>query len=125
MTEAANQPMIVDRTDNLGARASSMSGQVMLVNLFTPKDGMTEAFVAAQTAEYLRLMGKVTGWIGNRLGRAVDGSQVVNVAVFDSMANYNAWRDSQLFADHVEIIRPFVAQSAPGMYEILYSAGEI
>jgi len=41
------------------------------------------------------------------------------------MRNYNAWRASQLFADHVEIIRPYVEQSVPGMYELLYSAGEL
>jgi len=50
---------------------------------------------------------------------------LVNVALFDSMANYNAWRESQLFADHLDIIRPYVEKSAPGMYELLYSAGDL
>jgi heme-degrading monooxygenase HmoA len=119
-------PLISDRTDNLGTVANAVSGAVLLVNLFTPKAGMSDAFIAAQTGEYVRLKGKVKGWIGNRLGRAVDGSgQLVNVALFDTMENYNAWRSSQLFADHVEIIRPFVEKSAPGMYELLYSAGDM
>jgi heme-degrading monooxygenase HmoA len=119
-------PMVVDRTSNLGDAAKAVDGVVMLVNLFTPKDGMEQAFIDAQTAEYVRLKGKVEGWIGNRLGRAVDGNgQHVNVAMFDSMTNYNAWRDSALFAEHLEIIRPFVEKSAPGMYELLYSAGDL
>jgi heme-degrading monooxygenase HmoA len=118
--------MIADRTDNMNTSAVQVAGQVLLVNLFTPKPGMVDAFIAAQTAEYVRLKGLVKGWIGNRLGRAVDGSgQLVNVALFDSLENYNAWRDSTLFTDHLDIIRPFVEKAAPGMYELLYSAGEL
>lgn len=119
-------PIVVDRTANQSAEAASIEGVVMLVNLFTPKTGQEQAFIDAQTSEYVRLKGQVAGWIGNRLGRTVDGSgQLVNVAMFDSMASYNAWRESQLFADHLEIITPFVKKSAPGMYELLYSAGDI
>jgi heme-degrading monooxygenase HmoA len=118
--------IIVDRTDNSNARAMQVAGQVLLVNLFTPKPGMVDDFIAAQTGEYVRLKGLVDGWIGNRLGRAVDGSgQLVNIALFDNMENYHAWRNSQLFADHLDIIRPFVERSAPGMYELLYSAGDL
>ena len=117
-----DKDMITDRTDNY---AKDIEGVVLLVNLFTPKDEMVDDFIAAQTGEYVRLRGKVEGWIGNRLGRSVDGNQLVNIAMFDSLANYNAWRESQLFADHLDVIRPFVANSAPGMYELLYSAGDL
>lgn len=122
----AEDPMIADRTANESAAARAVEGPVMLVNLFTPKPGMEQAFIDAQTAEYVRLKGKVEGWRGNRLGRAVDGSgQLVNVALFDSIETYNAWRDSALFAEHLDIIRPFVEKSAPGMYAVLYSAGDL
>lgn len=118
--------MITDRTVNESEAAQNVDGKVMLVNLFTPKNGQVQAFIDAQTAEYVRLRGQISGWIGNRLGRTVDETgQIVNVAVFDSIDSYNAWRNSDLFAEHVDIIRPFVENSAPGMYEILYSAGEI
>lgn len=117
-----NETIITDRTENY---AAAVEGAVLLVNLFTAKPGMAEHFIEAQTAEYVRLRGKVEGWIGNRLGQAVNGDEIVNVAMFDSLENYNAWRESQLFADHVEIIRPFVANSAPGMYKLLYSAGDL
>lgn len=119
-------PIIVDRTANDISAAHSVKGAVLLVNLFTPKPGMTDAFIAAQTTEYVRLKGQVEGWIGNRLGRTVDASgQLVNVALFESLESYNAWRNSKLFADHLDIIRPFVEKSAPGMYELIYSAGEL
>ncbi len=119
----SEDPLITDRTDNAIESAVSVSGSVMLVNLFTPKPGMERAFIEAQSAEYVRLKGKVEGWIGNRLGRAIDGNgQLVNVAVFDGIASYNAWRESTLFAEHLGIIRPFIENSAPGIYEILYEA---
>jgi heme-degrading monooxygenase HmoA len=122
----SQEPIVTDRTENSNADAMTVAGQVLLVNLFTPKAGMADAFIAAQTGEYVRLKGQIKGWVGNRLGRTVDGSdQLVNVALFDSMENYNAWRDSQLFADHLEVIRPFVEKSSPGMYELLYSAGDL
>lgn len=117
--------MIHDRTDNFSPAARAVEGVVLLVNLFTPKAGMEDRFIQAQTAEYVRLRGKIEGWIGNRLGRSVDGGQIVNVALFDTLENYNAWRASPLFHEHVEVIRPLVATSAPGMYELLYSAGEL
>ena len=31
-------------------------------------------------------------------------------------------RESTLFAEHLDIIRPFIENSAPGIYEILYEA---
>lgn len=115
--------MIEDQTQNYSDRAQATSGHVMLVNIFTPKPGQVDSFIAAQTAEYKRL--EVDGWIGNRLGRAVDGTKLVNIAVFESLAKYNAWRESDQFVEHLEVIKPFVEQAAPGMYEIIYSAGRI
>ena len=120
-----DDPMITDRTDNFSPEASTIRGAVLLVNLFTPKPGQAHDFIRAQTSEYVRLHGKVKGWIGNRLGRAVSGGQIVNVAAFDTLDDYNAWRASDLFREHVEVIRPFVAGSAPGMYEIVYAAGNL
>jgi heme-degrading monooxygenase HmoA len=118
--------LVQDRTQNSGENADAIDGVVMLVNLFTPKPGMEQAFIDAQMGEYVRLLGKVEGWIGNRLGRAVDGNgQLANVAMFDTMANYNAWRESALFVEHLDIIRPFIEKSAPGMYEVLYRAGDM
>lgn len=121
-----SDPQIKDRTENHSVIAAAVTGPVMLVNLFTPQEGKLDEFVQTQSAEYVRLSGKVKGYLGNRLGKAVDGSnQIVNVALFDSIENYNAWRSSKLFAEHIEVIRPLIEQSAPAMYSIAYSAGEL
>lgn len=111
--------MIEDRSE----WKSGGEGPVILINLFTPKPGQLEAFISAQTGEYRRLQGKVAGWKGNRLHRSLDGKTAVNYAVFQSLDAYKAWRESALFAEHVEVIRPFVEKSEPGLYEPLYEAG--
>ena len=95
---------IRDRTDRTGAH----EGPVTLVNIFMPTDGRLEAFVAAQTGEYERMQGRVEGWLGNHLHVALDGRDAVNIARFASLEAYNAFRGSDLFADHLERIRPFV-----------------
>lgn len=103
------------------AVAAAPEGPITMLNRFTTKPGMLEAFVAAQTAEYVRLKGRVPGWLGNRLLHALDGSHVVNVAEFTSHALYTAWRDSPLFAEHLEIIRPFMLKAEPALYQTIYA----
>lgn len=100
-------------------------GTVVLVNIFTPKPGQMQNFIAAQTSEYRRLLGKVTGWRGNRLHLALDGMTAVNYAVFDTLQSYQNWRSSDLFTEHVAMISPFVERSEPGLYQPIYGAGTI
>lgn len=110
--------IVHDQTDTSG----NPDGPVILVNIFTPKDGDLDAFLSAQLAEYERQRGVASGWIGNSLCRAVDGTTAVNIAVFESLAHYRAWRGSPDFAEHLEIIRPFVEMSQPGMYFPVYGS---
>jgi len=102
------------------------SGAVVLVNVFTPKPGQLDAFVAAQIGEYRRLLGKVAGWRGNRIHRSLDRKTAVNYAVFESLAAYKGWRDSALFVEHLKVIEPLVEKSEPGLYSApLYEAGSV
>lgn len=111
-------PIVQDRT----IRTNAPEGPITMLNRFTTKPGEVDAFVAAQTAEYVRLKGLVPGWLGNRLLRAIDGTHLVNVADFASHAEYTAWRDSALFAEHLEVIRPFIVKAEPALYTVLYEA---
>lgn len=95
---------------------------VVLVNVFTPKAGRAEDFIRAQTAEYVRLAGKVEGALGNRLLRALDGRRVVNIAYFTSVELYDAWRESALFADHLDRIRDLVEHVDPALYRPVYES---
>jgi len=98
------------------------AGSVVLVNMFTPHPGMTDAFIAAQTAEYRRLKGLVAGARGNRLLKARDGTRVVNIAYFESVALYDAWIASDLFRDHLARIRHLVAAVDPALYDVAYES---
>jgi heme-degrading monooxygenase HmoA len=97
-----------------------LKGPVVLVNTFTAKPGQLEAFIQAQKNEYMRLKGSVPGWLGNRLLRALDGKNAVNVATFASLDDYKRWRASEEFSKHGEIIKPYIEQAAPGLYEVVY-----
>lgn len=103
-------------------RALTATGAVVLVNVFTPKPGRTDDFIRAQTDEYIRLQGQVEGALGNRLLRALDGRRVVNVAYFANVALYDAWRESSLFADHLDRIRDLVETVDPALYSPVYES---
>jgi heme-degrading monooxygenase HmoA len=120
----SDSTVVRDQTDNASARATGIVGRVMLVNTFKPKPGQMQAFIDTQSAEYVRLKNKVPGSIGNRLGRSVDGDELVNVALFADLASYSAWRNSDLFAEHLEIIKPLIESAKPGMYEVIYVGGD-
>ncbi len=98
------------------------AGAVVLVNVFTPKPGRTDDFIAAQTDEYRRLAGRVEGALGNRLHRSLDGVRVVNLAYFQSVPLYDAWRSSALFADHLDRIRDLVDRVEPALYDVVYES---
>jgi antibiotic biosynthesis monooxygenase (ABM) superfamily enzyme len=117
----AMDPVVQDKTDLTVA----VKGKVVLVNTFTAKPGQLDKFIEVQTSEYQKLLGKVEGWQGNRLIRAIDGKNAVNVAVFDNIENYNKWRNSKLFADHLKVVKPYIEKSEPGIYQILYDAGTL
>lgn len=103
-------------------KASIDAGAVVLVNIFTPKPGLTDDFIRAQTGEYVRLRGLVKGALGNRLLRALDGKRVVNIAYFESADLYDAWRASNLFADHLDRIRHLVDAVDPDLYRPVYES---
>lgn len=117
----ANNSVVQDKTD----LTVPVKGKVVLVNTFTAKPGQLDKFIEVQKGEYKKLLGKVEGWQGNRLIKAIDGKNAVNFAVFDSIENYNKWRQSQLFADHLKVVKPFIEKAEPGIYQIEYDAGTL
>lgn len=97
-------------------------GAVILVNVFTPLPGMTDAFLTAQINEYRRLQGLVPGALGNRLLRSHDGSRAVNIAYFESTELYKSWIESDLFADHLARIRHLIAKVEPALFDVAYES---
>lgn len=111
---------ILDRS----IRSAQTAGPITLINLFTPKAGHHDDFIAAQTAEYRRLQGRIIGWLGNHLHASVGDARIVNIATFESLQAYNDWREHPDFAAHVERIRPLVERAEPMLLgPAVYSAG--
>lgn len=98
---------------------------VVVINVFTPKPGRMEAFVAAQTeALQTTLRDRIPGWRGTRMYRALDDSAAALVSTFASVEEYRAWMASDLFARHRETIAPLIERAGPQLYRQVYAAGE-
>ena len=105
--------------------AASTDTPLVVVNVFTPKPGKLEDFLAAQSAGLGRLRGKIPGLRGGRLYRAEDGSRALLVSAFDSQAQLEQWLASAEFAAHRANLVPFVERSEATRYALVYEAGNL
>lgn len=99
------------------------AGPVVLINVFTPRPGKLDEFVALQTAALEQFRGRIAGWRGGRLHRALDGSSAVMMSVFDAVESHQKFVDSALFAEHRDRILPLVERVEPRFYEIVAESG--
>ena len=97
-------------------RVQPQEGPVLLINTFTPKEGQADAFIEVQISEYERLRGRIPGWIGNHLHQNLADNTVVNVATFESLSDYQSWRQGHSFQDHVKRLIPFVDKADPKLF---------
>ncbi|MBM1814307.1 NAD(P)H-dependent oxidoreductase [Pseudosulfitobacter pseudonitzschiae] len=81
-----------------------------LINTFTPKEGKADKLLDVQLDEIAALRGTAaaTGWLGNEVYRATDGSKLVIVTRFRSHEAKEQWAASPEFAAHLERIGPFL-----------------
>jgi NAD(P)H-dependent FMN reductase/heme-degrading monooxygenase HmoA len=81
-----------------------------LINTFTPKGENADKLLEMQLEEIAKMRGKAgaTGWLGNEVYRATDGSQLVIVTRFRSEEAKDQWAGSVEFAAHLERIDPLV-----------------
>lgn len=91
-------------------RAPTTMRLYVLVNTFTPKPGLIDAFLALQLAEMQRLgeAAQRTGWCGNEVYRAHDGASVIIVTRFETREAQQAWAQRSEFARHRERIGPLL-----------------
>ena len=104
---------------------SETPAALVVVNVFTPKPGMLDDFIAAQSAGLRRLSGRIPGLRGGRFYRADDGSRAVLVSAFDSETQYGAWTASAEFAEHRARLVPFIERAEAVRYGQVYSAGKL
>ncbi len=88
------------------------SNPYVLVNTFVPKPGRTDDLLALQLAELERLGAAAgnTGWLGNEVYRAKDGSSVIIVTRFASAEAQQVWAQRPEFAEHLARLGPLLAE---------------
>jgi NAD(P)H-dependent FMN reductase len=81
-----------------------------LINTFSPKGSDVGELLALQLEEMaeLRETAAKTGWLGNEIYRATDGSKLVVVTRFSSQQAKECWAASPDFAAHLERISPLL-----------------
>lgn len=105
--------------------STDQTGPVVVINVFTPKPGQMDAFVAAQSeALQTTLRGRIPGWRGTRMYCALDDSTAALVSTFASVEEYRAWMSSDLFDQHRKKVAPLIERAGPQLYRLVHAAGE-
>lgn len=100
------------------------TGPIVVINVFTPKSGQMDAFVATQTEGLAQLRDLIPGWRGTRLYRALDDRTAAVVSTFSSAEEYQAWMASGLFDEHRKKVAPLIERAGPQLYSLVHEAGE-
>ncbi len=97
----------------------------VLMNVFTPKPGKLDEFIALQTAALPNLNADGAGARGGRLYKAEDGSRAVLLSTFGSAEEFQRFISSDAFAAHRAKLSPLLDRSEPTRYELVYEKGEV
>ena len=97
----------------------------ILMNVFTPKPGRLDDFIALQTAALPNLNAGGAAVRGGRLYKAEDGSKAVLLSTFDSAEEFQRFIASEAFAAHRAKLTPLLDRSEPTRYELVYERGEV
>ena len=97
----------------------------VLMNVFTPKPGKLDDFIALQTAALPNLNAAGGGARGGRLYKAEDGGKVVLLSTFDSAEEFQRFIASEAFQAHRAKLAPLIDRSEPARYELVYEKGDV
>ena len=89
------------------------------INVFTPKPGRLDDFIAAQLAGVPRL-GEIRGLRESRLYRAEDGSRAILMAGFDSAEAFRTFQGSAAVQAQRAELLPLIESTAPGLYRLIH-----
>jgi heme-degrading monooxygenase HmoA len=98
---------------------------VVVVNVFTPKPGALDEFLALQVAALPGLRAGATGSRGSRLFRAEDNSKAVMVSVFDTAEDFKRFTESAPIAAHRAKMLQFLERAEAGQYQMVYQSGDV
>jgi hypothetical protein len=101
------------------------SKEVVLVNVFTPKEGLAEEFARAQVEDFARLGPALDGAYKNRLYMSLNNAnrpRVINVAHFENLDVFYRTTNSAEFRAHLEKIRPLLDDAEPMLCQLLWDS---
>jgi heme-degrading monooxygenase HmoA len=98
---------------------------VVVVNVFTPKPGALDEFLALQIAALPGLRAGASGSRGSRLFRADDNSKAVMVSVFDTAEDFKRFTESAPIAAHRAKMLQFLEKADAGQYQLVYQSGDV
>lgn len=96
--------------------------QLAHINVFTPKPGLMDEFMAVQLRG-LPGLADVAGSRGSWLFRACDDRDAVLVALFDDEAAHRRFMQTPQFQQHRERLLPLLQSTGPAYYTLAYVAG--
>jgi quinol monooxygenase YgiN len=97
-------------------------GPVALINVFTPKPGMMDAFIAAQL-DGLPALGQIAGSLSSRLYRAADDRNAILIGFFEDEDAQRRFAESAAFQAHRQRLLPLLEGASPGFYTLVYARG--
>ena len=89
------------------------------INIFTPKPGLMDEFIAIQLQGLPALA--VPGSRGSRLYRAKDDGRAILIAYFEDEAAHRHFMESAAFRRHRERLLPLLENTTPGYFTLVYS----
>ncbi len=98
---------------------------VVVINVFTPKPGALDDFLAVQIAALPGLRAGATGSRGSRLFRAEDNSKAVMVSVFDTADDFKRFTESAPIAAHRAKMLQFLERAEASDYQLVYQSGDV
>ena len=88
------------------------------INIFTPKPGRLDDFLAAQLDGLPRL-GDIRGLTQSRTFRAEDGSRAILVSGFDSLEAFRDFQNGAAFQAERARLTPLLERAEPGFYRLV------
>jgi len=98
---------------------------VVVINVFTPKPGALDDFLAVQIAALPGLRAGATGSRGSRLFRAEDDSKAVMVSVFDTADDFKRFTESAPIAAHRAKMLQYLERAEASHYQLVYQSGDV
>ena len=97
--------------------------KVTTINTLVLKPEHLEDYIALQREFTSTISALPNGPVGGRLYRSAQGTRIVLVSQFDSLAAQSATMSSPALAAHIAKLRPFVESASPDLYEEAFTYG--